>query len=103
MKDIVGHGNSREIVRNFPGAIRKDVGAELMLLQLGETPLHSRPMPSIGRGVWEIRVRDERNHYRVIYLVKKREAMHVLHAFVKKSQKTARMDIELAKQRLKDV
>lgn len=42
MKDIVWHGNSREIVRNFPGAIRKDIGAELMLLQLGETPVHSR-------------------------------------------------------------
>ncbi|MFQ6024071.1 MAG: type II toxin-antitoxin system RelE/ParE family toxin [Acidiferrobacterales bacterium] len=103
MKDVTWHGDSREVVRGFPEQARKDLGAELMLLQLGETPLHSRPMPSVGRGVWEIKVRDESKQYRVFYVVKRREAIHVLHAFEKTSRKTAKADIELGKQRLKEV
>ncbi len=89
--------------RGFPKQTRKDLGAELMLLQLGETPLHSRPMPSVGRGVWEIKVQDESKQYRVFYVVKRREAIHVLHAFEKKSRKTRKADIELGKQRLKEI
>ena len=57
-------------------------------------------MPSIGLGVNEIRVR-EGGAFRVIYVAKFQEAVYVLHAFEKKSQRMAKSDIDLAKLRFR--
>jgi phage-related protein len=46
----------------------------------------------------ELRIRAS-GAYRVIYMAKFEEAVYVLHAFQKKSRKTARTDIELARKR----
>ena len=56
-------------------------------------------MKSIGPGVKEIRIRAG-GAYRVIYTANIGNAVYVLHVFQKKTQKTAKPDIELAKQRL---
>ena len=57
-------------------------------------------MPSIGKGVEEIRVWDDTGTYRVIYAARLADAIYVLHAFQKKTQATHRgKDIELAKER----
>ena len=56
-------------------------------------------MKSIGPGVKEIRIRAG-GAYRVIYMANIGNAVYVLHVFQKKAQKTAKPDIELAKQRL---
>ena len=58
-----------------------------------------KSMSSIGPGVQEIRVRDAGGAFRVIYVARFEEAIYVLHAFQKKTQKTAPLDIELARQR----
>jgi phage-related protein len=55
-------------------------------------------MPAIGTGVKEIRIH-VLGEWRVIYVVKFRDAVYVLHSFQKKTQKTNRHDIDLAKQR----
>ncbi|KAF0113757.1 MAG: phage-like protein [Hyphomonadaceae bacterium] len=57
-------------------------------------------MPSIGAGVIEIRIKSQFGAFRVIYLAKLVEAIYVLHAFQKKTQKTNQHDIEIAKKRL---
>jgi len=56
-------------------------------------------MPDIGPGVHEIRVRDQAGAFRVIYVAKFDDAIHVLHAFQKKTPGTSRLDIEIAKRR----
>lgn len=56
-------------------------------------------MATVGAGAYEIRVRKESRAYRAIYVAKFETAVYVLHAFQKKSQQTAKMDIELAKVR----
>jgi phage-related protein len=56
-------------------------------------------MPSIGPGVIELRIHTDREH-RLLYLAKLREAVYVLHAFEKKSRKTLKKDVELARKRL---
>ena len=56
-------------------------------------------MKSIGPGVKEIRIRAG-GAYRVIYTANIGNAVYVLHVFQKKTQKMAKPDIELAKQRL---
>ena len=60
-------------------------------------------MPTVGPGVQEIRVRDESGTYRVFYVAKFEEAVYVLHVFEKRSQKTARADLELGKSRYADL
>lgn len=60
-------------------------------------------MPTVGAGVREIRIRDASGAYRVIYIATLPDAIHVLHVFQKKTQKTARHDLELAKARLREV
>ena len=56
-------------------------------------------MPSIGKGVEEIRVRDDSGIYRIIYTARIADAVYVLHAFQKKTQATSKPDIDLAKER----
>jgi phage-related protein len=60
-------------------------------------------LSTIGAGVREIRIRDPVGAYRVIYIATLADAIHVLHAFEKKTQKTARRDLELAAARLRQL
>jgi phage-related protein len=99
LKDVHWHGDSLAVVRKFPRAIRVDIGSELYLLQLGEKPLHSRPFANVGRGVWEIRIKDRNGAFRVFYVVRRRDGIHVLHAFQKKTQRTRKSDIDLGRSR----
>jgi len=57
-------------------------------------------MPSVGAGVNEIRVRVGRT-FRLLYVAQYAEAVYVLHAFEKKSQKTSLPDLDLARKRLR--
>jgi len=99
-KPVEWLGNSRAAVRGFPADARRRVGQELGLVQAGEAPTDWKAMPGIGLGVNEIRVRAG-DAYRVVYVAKFAEAVYVLHAFQKKSRSTARLDVELARQRYK--
>ena len=101
--EVVWEGDSLEVIRRFPGPVRQDLGAELRRLQTGDRPLNSRPMPSIGARVYELKEQDERAWYRVIYLAKIGNRIHVLHCFEKKSAKTGKSDLAVAKARLKRV
>jgi phage-related protein len=71
----------------------------LFMVQAGRQPADFKPLPDVGTGVYEIRVRDQMMAFRVIYVAKLEDAVYVLHAFQKKTRKTSRLDIELAKRR----
>jgi phage-related protein len=60
-------------------------------------------MPTIGKGVREIRIRDAAGVFRVIYVAKFTDAVYVLHCFQKKTQKTRKADIDLAEKRFRDL
>jgi phage-related protein len=85
----------------MPDSVRHDIGLELMRMQVGGEPKSFKPMLTVGSGAYEIRVRDKSGAYRAIYVAKFETAVYVLHAFQKKSQQTAKKDIELAKARYK--
>jgi phage-related protein len=51
-------GDSLEVVKAFPPAVRQELGFDIRRLQQGTMPHDSRPMPSVGRGVFELRQRD---------------------------------------------
>ena len=89
MKKVIWLGDTR----------KHALGTQLMLVQQGLNSADWKPMKSIGPGVKEIRIRAG-GAYRVIYTANIGNAVYVLHIFQKKTQKTAKPDIELAKQRL---
>jgi phage-related protein len=97
-KSIVWIGSSRDDLRRFSREARRMAGYQLRLVQQGKEPDDFKPMPSIGRGAYEIRVQLG-DAYRVFYVAKFEEAVYVLHAFQKKTQKTARRDLEIDRQR----
>jgi phage-related protein len=64
---------------------------------------NSRPMPAVAAGVSELRVKSEDGIYRVFYYTASARGVLVLHAFVKKTQRTPPLEIELARKRLKEL
>lgn len=99
MKPIRFLGNALKCLRDFPENARQDAGYQLDKVQRGEQPDDFKPMPSIGKGVEEIRMWDDAGTYRVIYTARMADVVVVLHAFQKKTQTTSRRDIEIAKER----
>jgi len=91
-------GSSLDDLRNFPNEARRDAGFELRAVQNGFEPSDWKPISSIGSGVREIRIHTL-GEWRVIYVTKLNEAIFVLPAFQKKTRKTSRNDIELARKR----
>ena len=102
-KTVKWCGNSRKDIRSFPERARLLAGFELMLLQKGEQATDFKPMKTVGRAVYELRIKDESNQFRIFYIAKFTEAIYVLHAFQKTNQKTPNKDLDLAKSRYKDL
>lgn len=88
-------GDSRRQISDFPEEARQRAGFELWEVQQGNDPSDWKPMPTVGAGVKEIRVHAN-GEYRVLYVAKFEEAVYVLHAFVKKTQRTPKQDLEIA-------
>lgn len=84
-------------------AARREAGHQLDQVQNGIEPDDWKPMPAIGPGVREIRVREVSGAFRVIYVAKFADAVYVLHCFQKKTQKTAQQDLDLAARRYRDL
>ncbi len=98
-KDINWHGSSFKDLLTFPQESRRAAGFELDKVQHGREPTDWKPVNNWGSGVIEIRLHSEDGEFRVVYIAKFAEAIHVLHCFQKKSQKTNLKDIAIIKSR----
>jgi phage-related protein len=103
MKPITFLGSSLKALRAFPDAARQDAGFQPDLLQRGQQPDDFKPMPVVGAGAEELRVWCEQGTFRVIYIARLADAVYVLHAFQKKTQTTAKADIEIAARRYREL
>ena len=101
-RPIFWGGSSLEDICDFPTTARQRAGFELSLVQSGAMPSDWKAMPVVAGGVYEIRVHTERE-IRVLYAANFAEGVYVLHAFEKRSRRTRRHDIELARKRYGDV
>lgn len=99
-KQLSWLGDSLKDVKTFSDEAKRSAGHQLGLVQAGLEPLDWKSMETVGAGVKEIRIRVEAS-YRVLYVAKFSEAVYVLHAFVKKTQKTSKKDIDLSAERYK--
>ena len=95
-------GTTRHELRGFPTDARQVAGVQLWRVQRWLEPNDWKPMPTVGLGVREVRVHTDLEH-RVIYLAKFDEAVHVLHAFRKRSKRTPKRDLEIARQRFREL
>ena len=103
MKEIEFLGNSLDNIRLFCAEAKDDIGFQLDHVQRNLEPSNWKPMSSVGRSVKEIRTKVSDGIYRTIYVAKLKDKIYVLHAFQKKTEKTAKSDIDIAKRRLKDL
>lgn len=102
MKLLKFVGSSLDDLRDFPEEARRTAGFELRTVQNGMEPRDWKPVASVGSGVREIRIH-VLGEWRIIYVANIRDAIYVLHAFQKKTQKTSQRDIELARKRYKQI
>lgn len=102
MKSLEFAGSSQDDVRNFPAEARRAAGFELHAVQQGLLPSDWKPMVIVGAGTMEIRIHKE-GEWRIIYVAKFERAVYILHAFEKKTQKTRQADIDLARQRYREI
>ncbi len=103
IKPVSFCGSSQNDLRAFPPDARRQAGFQLDKVQQGENPDDWKPMTTIGAGVREIRIRDESGAFRVIYLAKLPDAIHVLHCFQKTTEQTSPRDIALAQTRYREL
>jgi phage-related protein len=102
MKKIVFLGSSLKEIREFPASVKQESGYELDKVQRGLTPKDWKAISSIGPGVREIRIYTD-GAWRLVYVANRDDAVYVLHAFQKKTQKTSTRDIASIKSALKEL
>ena len=97
LKKIKWNNKAREFVKSLDDETKIEIGSLLMILQSGENlgEPQSKPMKSIHAKAHELRVKDKKGAYRVIYVLSIQDQILIPHAFTKKTQKTPQKEIEL--------
>jgi phage-related protein len=90
MKQAEFRGTSLDDLRAFPDLAKREAGYQIDRVQKGMEPTDFKPMPTVGKSVYEIRVEELSGAFRVIYVAKFEKLVYVLHCFQKKTQKTAK-------------
>lgn len=85
----------QEILENFLDAISKLRDGLILSMPL------ARKLSSLGPQIYELRFKDKSGAYRIIYYVKKKDAIYMVYAFKKKAQKTPKKNLDLATKRIK--
>ncbi len=105
MRPLYWVGGSKEALRGFPRDVQRVMGRALLVAQQGGKDRNAKPLKGFaGAGVLEVTDDHDGDTYRVVYTVRFRTAVYVLHAFQKKSTRgiaTARQEIEMIRQRLR--
>jgi phage-related protein len=97
-KPLLWLGDSKRRIRELPHEARQRIGFEMWEVQQGREPSDWKPMQAVGQGVNEVRVH-VKGEYRVLYVAKFQETVYVLHVFQKKTRRTSKHDIEVARDR----
>lgn len=105
LKPVIFHPSAKAEIKAFPESIKKEMGELLFELQKGKKLRmpRSKPMPSVGSGVHELRVKGPEGAYRTFYYLKHADAIFVLHCFKKKTQKTPLKEIQKGIKNLKEL
>jgi phage-related protein len=93
-----GNEPVRDWLKTLERRIRHEVGSDVEVVQW-RRPAVSKPLvDGFGKGLWEVRTEVDRNIYRVLFCLDG-DTVILLHGFMKKSRKTSKGDLELARKR----
>ncbi len=81
---------------------RRTLGRDLRLVEMG-WPVGMPLCRPLGDGLWEVRSKLSNNRIARVIFCASQGFMVLLHAFIKKTQKTPQSDLELARARRKEV
>ena len=104
MKIKVVRQAEKELAK-LPKGVISDVSSCFARLQGGESlsmPT-SRPLFSVVKGLHELRLKDASGIYRVFYYLKIKDAIYVVHAVQKKTQKIEKNTLETVRNRIKEI
>ncbi|MSO98889.1 MAG: addiction module toxin RelE [Rhodospirillaceae bacterium] len=104
VKPLEWVGRSQDDLREFPAAVKRDIGFALYFAQMGDKHPSAKPLKGFGgAGVLEVVEDFDGSTYRAVYTVRFADAIYVLHVFQKKAKKgiaTPRQELELIRKRL---
>ncbi len=105
MKEIKWNQKAKDFIRSLDDDTKCEIGTWLRILQEGRTlgEPQSKPMRSIHKNAYELRIKDKKGAYRVIYVLSIGDKILIPHAFTKKTQKTPQKEIEVSIKRLKEL
>lgn len=103
MKAIRWMGTSKHDLGAFPPDVRRKAGHPLYRVECGDEPSDWKPMVSVGPGVSETWIHAGSGAFRVVYVATRAEAIYVLHCFQKKTAKTLKKDLALARRRFQAI
>ena len=104
LKPVEWVSSSKADLKEFPAAVRDQVGFALYQAQVGLKHRDAKPLRGLGANVLEVVSRHAGDTYRAVYTVRFKFAVYVLHAFQKKAKRgvaTPKQQIDLVKRRLK--
>ncbi len=105
LRPVLWVASSKQDLKDMPKDVREDFGHWLLLAQKGETVPNAKIFTGFGGAhITELRRDDDQGTFRVVYTIRLKEVIAVLHAFKKKSKKgisTPKQEIELIRSRLK--
>ena len=105
LKPLHWLGSSRRDLQALPEEVVDVFGYALYLAQIGKKHDQAKPLKGFGSaGVLEVVEDWEGNTYRAVYTVRFAARVFVLHIFQKKSKRggaTAKVDMDLIRERLK--
>lgn len=103
--DVVVLDQCKKEIDDFPLEVKEDLFDAVRDLREGMqlTMPVSKRMIAMGPGVYELRFKDRSGIYRVIYVMKKNDAIYLVHGFKKKTDKTLIKNIETALGRIKNI
>jgi phage-related protein len=102
LKPIRWPGTTLDDIREQRPTIRDEFGQQLLRVQMGLMPNNYKSIKTVGPGTYEIRIQDADGIARLMYVAKFHDTICVLHVFTKKSQRTPKSDIDLAKKRYRE-
>lgn len=96
-KPLYFHPSCAKDDRALPEAVQDDAGHNLDRVQQGKEPQISfKPLRGLGSGVMELRISEDTDTYRLVYVAKLSEAVFVLDAFKKKSPRGSELPQNIA-------
>lgn len=105
MKKLLWIGSSKKDFMKLSQDIRDSAGYALYLAQIGDKHKDAKVLKGFGDAdIVEIIVMDNAGAYRIVYMVRLKDLVCVLHVFQKKSKQgiaTPKSEIDLIKSRIK--